>query len=72
MKQAHTKLFWPMRMLHEWYYLACVYDLHFIEGHVPEAVFKSQSFDLNVELFELRIIYQLRMLDITMMTIFCT
>jgi hypothetical protein len=23
-KQAHTKLSWTMRRLHEWYYLACV------------------------------------------------
>jgi hypothetical protein len=46
--------------------------LQFIEGRVPEAVFKSQSFDLNIELFELHTIYQLRMLDITMMTVFCS
>jgi hypothetical protein len=47
-KQAHTKLSWPMRRLHEWYYLACVCDLQFIEGRVFEAVFKSQSSDINV------------------------
>jgi hypothetical protein len=63
---------WPLRRLHEWYYLACVCDLQCIEGHISEVVFKSQSFDLNIELFELHTIYQLRMLDITMMTIFCT
>jgi hypothetical protein len=40
-KQAHAKLLWPMRRLHEWYYLACVCGLQFIEGHVPGAVFKS-------------------------------
>jgi hypothetical protein len=39
---------------------------------ILEAVFKSQSFDLNIELFELHTIYRLRMLDITMMTVFCT
>jgi hypothetical protein len=71
-KQPHTKLPWTMRRLHEWYYVACVCGLQFIEGHIPEAVFKSQSFDLNVELFELHTIYQLKMLDITMMTVFCT
>jgi hypothetical protein len=71
-KHTHTKLLWPLRRLHEWYYLACVRGLQFIEGHVPEAVFKSQSFDLNIELFELHNIYQLRMLNITMMTVFCT
>jgi hypothetical protein len=30
------------------YYLTCVCGLQFIEGHIPEAVFKSQSFDLNI------------------------
>jgi hypothetical protein len=50
-KQAHAKLLWPLRRLHEWYYLTCVCGLQFIEGHVLEAVFKSQSFDLNIELF---------------------
>jgi hypothetical protein len=34
--------------------------------------FKSQSFDLNIELFELHTIYRLGMLNITMMTIMCT
>jgi hypothetical protein len=71
-KQAHTKLPWSMRRLHEWYYLACVCGLKFIEVHILEAVFKSQTFDLNVKLFELHTIYQLRMIDITMMTVFCT
>jgi hypothetical protein len=63
---------WPLRRLHEWYYLAYVCDLQFIEGCIPEAGFKSRSFDLNIELFELHTIYRLRMLDITMMTVFCT
>jgi hypothetical protein len=71
-KQVHAKLMWPLRRLHEWYYLACVCGLQFIEGRVPEAVFKSRSFDQNIKLFELYTIYQLRMLDITMMTVFCT
>jgi hypothetical protein len=71
-KQAHANLLWPMRRLQKWYYLECVCGLQVIEGRVPEAVFKSQSFDLNIELFELHTIYRLRMLDITMMTIFCT
>jgi hypothetical protein len=61
-----------MRRLHEWYYLACVCGLQFIEGRIPEVVFKSHSFDLNVELFKLHTIYRLRMLDISMITIFCT
>jgi hypothetical protein len=69
--QLHTNLMWPLRRLHEWYYLACVCGLQFIKGRIPEAIFKSQSFDLNIELFELHTIYQLRMLKITMMTVFC-
>jgi hypothetical protein len=48
----------------------CVCGLQFINGYVPEAVFKSQCFDLNIELFELNTIYWLRILDITMMTVF--
>jgi hypothetical protein len=71
-KQAHAKFLWPLRRLHEWYYLVCVCGMQFIESHIPEAVFKSQIFDLNVELFELHTIYRLRMLNITMMTVFCT
>jgi hypothetical protein len=71
-RQVNAKLMWPLRRLHEWYYLACVCDLQFIEGHILEMVFKSRSFDLNIELFELHTIYQLRMLDITMLSVFCT
>jgi hypothetical protein len=56
-KQAHTKLSWPMMRLQEWYYLACICGLQFIEGRVPEAVFRCQSFELNVKLFKLHTIY---------------
>jgi hypothetical protein len=42
-----------------------------MEGRVSKVVFKSQIFDLNIELFELHTIYWLRMLNIIMMTIFC-
>jgi hypothetical protein len=63
---------WPLRRLHECYYLAYAYGLQLIKGRILEAVFKSRRFDLNIELFELYTIYQLRMLDITMMTVFCT
>jgi hypothetical protein len=56
--------------LQEWYYLACVCGLQFIECLVPEAVFKSQSFDINVDLCELHTIYWLKMLNNTMMTAF--
>jgi hypothetical protein len=40
-KQAHAKLMWPLRRLHEWYYLACACGLQFFEGRIPKAVFKS-------------------------------
>jgi hypothetical protein len=70
-KQAHTKLSWTMRRLHKWYHLACVCGLQFIECHIPKIVFKSQSFDINVKLFKLHTIFGLKMVDITMMTIFC-
>jgi hypothetical protein len=36
------------------------------EGH------EFKDLDLNIELFELHTIYRLRMLDIIMMTVFCT
>jgi hypothetical protein len=52
-KQVHAKLMWPLRRLHEWYYLACVCGLQFIEGRIPEEFFKSPNFDLNIKLFEL-------------------
>jgi hypothetical protein len=71
-KQVHAKLMWPLRRLHEWYYLACVCGLQFIEGRILEAVFKSQSFDINIKMFKLHTIYRLRMIDITMITIMCT
>jgi hypothetical protein len=40
-KHVHAKLMWPLRRLHEWYYLACVCGLQFIKGCIPEVVFKS-------------------------------
>jgi hypothetical protein len=70
-KQAHTKLSWTMRRLHEWYYPTCVCGLQFIKCHIPEAVFKSQNIDPIVKLFKLHTVYQLRMLNITMMIAFC-
>jgi hypothetical protein len=39
-KQAHTELSSSMRRLHEWYYLAFICGLEFIETRIPEAVFK--------------------------------
>jgi hypothetical protein len=71
-KQVHAKFIWPMRRLHEWYYLECICGLQFIKGCIPEAVFKSRSFVLNIEMFVLHTIYRIRMLDITMMIVMCT
>jgi hypothetical protein len=70
-KQVHAKLPWTMKKFHEWYYLACVYGLNFIEAHIPRDIFKTSDFELNVELYDLHTIYHLIMPDITMMTIFC-
>jgi hypothetical protein len=40
-KPVHAKLMWPLKRLHMWYYLTCVCGLQFIEGRIPEAIFKS-------------------------------
>jgi hypothetical protein len=69
-KQVHAKLSWPMKKIHEWYYLACVYGLNFIEAHIPGDIFKTLDFELNAKLYKLNTIYHLRMLDITMMIVF--
>jgi hypothetical protein len=70
-KHVHQKLSWMMQKLHQWYYPACVYGLNFIEVKIPGDIFNTTGFDLNVELAELHTIYQLQMLDITMMTVWC-
>jgi hypothetical protein len=59
-----------MQKFHEWYYLACVYGLNFVEAKIRD-IFNTLDFDLNVELTELHTVYHLQMLDITMMTIWC-
>jgi hypothetical protein len=71
LKQVYVKLSWTMKKFHEWYYLVCVYGLHFIKVHIPENIFKTSDFDLHVKLGELHTIYWLRMLDITMMAVWC-
>jgi hypothetical protein len=58
-----------MMKFHEWYYLASVYGLNFIEAKILVDIFKTSDFDLHVELVELHTIYRLKMVDITMMTI---
>jgi hypothetical protein len=71
LKYVHLKLMWIMQKLHEWYYLACVYGLNFIEAKIAGDIFNTSSFDLNVDLAELHTIYRLQMLYITMITIWC-
>jgi hypothetical protein len=70
-KHINLKLPWIMQKLYEWYYLACVYGLNFIEAKIPGDIFNTSSFDLNVKLAELHTIYHLQMLDITLMTVWC-
>jgi hypothetical protein len=70
-KHVHLKLPWIMQKLHEWYYMACVHGLNFIEAKILGDIYNTSSFDLKVELVELHTIYHLQMLDITMMTVWC-
>jgi hypothetical protein len=60
LKHVHQKLLWTMQKLHEWYYLACVYGLNFIEAKIPRDIFNTSGFDLNVKLDELHTIYHLQ------------
>jgi hypothetical protein len=56
-KQVHATLMRPLRRLHEWYYLVRLCHLQFIKGCIPEAIFKSQIFDINIKMYELHTIY---------------
>jgi hypothetical protein len=58
-----------MKKLHEWYYLACVYGLNFIEAHIPGDICKTSDLDIHVELDELHTIYHLGMHNNTIMII---
>jgi hypothetical protein len=60
-----------MKKLHKWYYLACVYELNFIEARICGYIFKTLDFDLHIELDEMHTNYHLRMLNIAMMTAWC-
>jgi hypothetical protein len=68
-KHVHLKLLLIMQKFHEWYFLACVYGLNFVEAKIPGDIFNTLDFDLNIELAELHTIYRLQMLDVTMMII---
>jgi hypothetical protein len=56
-----------MKKFHEWYYLACVYGLNFIEANIPRDIFNTSNFDLHVKLTNLHTIFHLKMCNITMM-----
>jgi hypothetical protein len=43
--------------------------MNFIEAKIPEDIFNTLGFDLNIKLAELHTIYHLQMLDNTMVTI---
>jgi hypothetical protein len=58
-KHVHLKFLWILQKFHEWYYLACVYGLNFVEAKIPGDIFNTLDFDLNVELAELHNIYHL-------------
>jgi hypothetical protein len=69
LEHVHLKLLWSMQKFHEWYFLACVYGLIFVEAKIPGDIFNTLDFDINIELAELHTIYHLQMLDITMMNV---
>jgi hypothetical protein len=54
---------------YEWYYLACVYGLNFIEAKILVDIFKTSNFDLHVEISKMHTIYHLKMLNITTMIV---
>jgi hypothetical protein len=70
-KHIYLKFLWIMQKFHEWYFLACVYELNFVEAKIHGDIFNTLDFDLNVELVLLHTIFHLQMLDITMMTVWC-
>jgi hypothetical protein len=70
-KHVHPKFPWTMRKIHEWYYLACVYRLNFIEVKIPRDIFNTLDSELNVKLAELHTAFHLKMLNISMMTVWC-
>jgi hypothetical protein len=70
-KHVHLKLSWIMQKIHELYYLACVYGLNFIKSKILGDIFNTSYFDLHVELAELHTIIHLKMLDVTIMHVWC-
>jgi hypothetical protein len=60
-----------MQKFQEWYFLACVDGLNFVEAKISGDIFNTLDFDLNVKLAKLHTIFHLQMLNITMMTAWC-
>jgi hypothetical protein len=70
-KHVHLMFLWILQKFYEWYFLACVYGLNFVEATILGDILNTLDFDLNVKLAELHTIFHLQMLDITMMTVWC-
>jgi hypothetical protein len=60
-----------MQKINEWFYLACAYGLNFTKAKIPRDILNTSDFDLHVELADLLTIFHLKMLSITMITIWC-
>jgi hypothetical protein len=70
-KYVHVNFPFIIQKFHWCYYLAYVYGLNFIEAKIPRDIFNTSDFNLHVELAELHTVFHLKMLDITMMTVWC-
>jgi hypothetical protein len=70
-KHVHIKLFLIVQKIQKWYYLTCVYRLNFVEAKISVDIFNTLDFDLHIKLVKLHTIFRLKMLDITMMTVWC-
>jgi hypothetical protein len=60
-----------MQKFHEWYYLLRVYGLNFIKAKIRRDIFNTSDFVLHVKLAEMHTIFHLKMLNITMMIVWC-
>jgi hypothetical protein len=70
-KYVQLKCLWIMQKFHEWYYLTCVYELNFVEAKIVGDIFNTLDINLNVKPAKMHTIYHLRMLNITMMIVWC-
>ena len=71
-RATFKKLSPNMQKWHEWYFLACQYNITHITARVPAEVFNTTTdFELPVPIEEFHIIFNLKMMDVTMMTVWC-